>query len=111
MIDSQQASEALNDINEIARRVRQSRIYNIASLILIMWGVLVFAGNLISFFWPRTAGYIWLAVEVVGTAGWFAISAFTRPRTGVSTFDLRILVAFLLFQRQFVQSFMRAGIR
>ena len=28
MIDSQQASEALADIKDIARRVRQSRIYN-----------------------------------------------------------------------------------
>ena len=49
MIDSQQASEALADIRTIARRVRQSRIYNIASLMLIMWGALVFAGNLGSF--------------------------------------------------------------
>ena len=49
MIDSRQASEALDDINEIARRVRQSRIYNLASLMLIMWGALVFAGNIGSF--------------------------------------------------------------
>ena len=46
MIDSQQASEALADINDIVRRVRQSRIYNLASLMLIMWGALVFAGYL-----------------------------------------------------------------
>ena len=32
-IDSKQASEALADINDIVRRVRQSRIYNLASLI------------------------------------------------------------------------------
>ena len=44
MIDSQQASEALAEINEIAQRVRQSRIYELASLMLIMWGALVFAG-------------------------------------------------------------------
>ena len=49
MIDSQQASEALADINEMTRRVRQSRIYNLASLMLIMWGALVFAGYLGSF--------------------------------------------------------------
>ena len=62
MIDSREASEALADINEIARRVRQSRIYNLASLMLIMWGVLVFAGNLGSFLAPRQAGYFWIAV-------------------------------------------------
>jgi hypothetical protein len=97
MIDSQQASEALADINAIARRVRQSRIYNLASLLMTMWGVLVFVGNIASFAWPRSAGYIWLAVNLVGLAGSFAVSAFTYARTGVRTFDLRTLMAFLLF--------------
>jgi hypothetical protein len=97
MIDSQQASEALADINAIARRVRQSRIYNLASLLMTMWGALVFVGNIASFAWPRSAGYIWIAVNVVGLAGSFAVSAFTYARTGVRTFDLRTLMAFLLF--------------
>ncbi len=69
MIDSQQASEALADIDEMTRRVRQSRIYNLASLMLIMWGALVFAGYLGSFLWPRMAGYIWIAVECGGRRG------------------------------------------
>src|SRR6202022_1434200 len=97
MIDSKQASEALTEINEIARRVRQSRIYNIASLILIMWGALVFAGNIASFLSPRTAGYGWLAVYVAGIAGSFAITPSVFPQTGIRTFDIPILVAFLLF--------------
>ena len=74
MIDRQQASAALDDIGEIVRRVRQSRIYNLASLIIVMWGVLVFAGNIASFLAPRLAGYAWLAVYGVGIAGSFAIS-------------------------------------
>ena len=97
MIDSQQASEALAEINEMARRVRQSRIYNLASLMLIMWGALVFAGYLGSFLWPRYAGYFWIVLNVAGIAGSFAISAVGYPRTGVRTFDLRALIAFLLF--------------
>ena len=97
MIDSQQASEALNDINDIVRRVRQSRIYDIASLMMIMWGVLVFAANIVSFLWPRLAGYSWLAVYVTGIAGSFVISRAGHARTGVRTFDGRVLVAFLLF--------------
>jgi hypothetical protein len=95
MIDSQQASEALAEINEMARRVRQSRIYNLASLMLIVWGV--FAGYLGSFLLPRYAGYIWIAVNVAGVAGSFAISALTYPKSGVRTFDFRMLIAFLLF--------------
>lgn len=96
-IDRQQAASALSDIDSIVRRVRQSRIYNLASLMLIMWGALVFAGNVASFIWPRYAGYVWIAVNATGIAGSFAISAFGYPRTGVRTFDVRMLAAFLLF--------------
>jgi hypothetical protein len=97
MIDSQQASEALAEINEMTRRVRQSRIYNLASLMLIMWGALVFAGYLGSFLLPRYAGYFWIAVNVAGVAGSFAISALGYPKTGIRTFDVRMLIALLLF--------------
>jgi hypothetical protein len=97
MIDSQQASEALADISEMTRRVRQSRIYNLASLMLIMWGALVFAGYLGSFLLPRYAGYLWAALNLAGVAGSFAISAFGYPRSGIRTFDVRMLIAFLLF--------------
>jgi uncharacterized membrane protein YeaQ/YmgE (transglycosylase-associated protein family) len=96
-IDPREAASALSDIDSIVRRVRQSRIYNLASLILIMWGVLVFAGNIASFLSPRTAGYGWLAVYVAGIAGSFVISTVSYPRTGIRTFDFRMLVAFLLF--------------
>jgi hypothetical protein len=96
-IDSQQATEALADINEIVRRVRQSRIYNIASLMLILWGVLVFAGYLLNYLAPRYGGYGWVAVYVAGIVGCVLISAFNRKRTGVRTLDVRMLVAFLLF--------------
>ena len=97
MIDSQQATEALADINDIVRRVRQSRIYHLASLMLIMWGALVFAGNIASFLSPRYAGYVWIAVNVAGIAGSFAISALAYPKSGVRSFDARVLMALLLF--------------
>jgi hypothetical protein len=97
MIDSREASEALAEINEMTRRVRQSRIYNLASLMLIMWGALVFAGYLGSFLLPRQAGYFWAALNVAGVAGSFAISTIGYPKTGIQTFDVRMLIAFLLF--------------
>jgi len=46
MIDSKQAADALSDIDDIVRRVRQSQIYDSASWIMTWWGVLVFAGNI-----------------------------------------------------------------
>ena len=97
MIDRQQASEALAQIDDIARRVRQSRIYDLASLLLILWGVLVFAGYLVTWLTPRYAGYAWPAVYIAGIAGSAAISASNRARSGVRSFDIRMFAAFLLF--------------
>jgi hypothetical protein len=96
-IDSREAASALSDIAEIARRVRQSTIYNLASLMLIMWGVLVFAGYLVTWLSPRNAGYAWLAVYVAGIIGTVVISTYNRARSGIRTFDVRVLAAFLLF--------------
>jgi len=96
-IESREAAAALNDISEIARRVRQSTIYNLASLMLIMWGGLTFAGYLASYLWPRYAGYGWIAVYVAGIVGTIIISPLNQARSGVRTFDLRMFAAFLLF--------------
>jgi hypothetical protein len=96
-IDPREAASALADIDQIARRVRQSRIYDFASLMLIVWGVLIFAGNIASFLWPRHAGYVWVAVNVMGVAGSFAVSAFAGRRMSGPGYDLRVVAAFLLF--------------
>ena len=96
-IDREQAASALSDIDSIVRRVRQSRIYNLASLMLIMWGVLVFAGYVLNFLSPRNGAMIWIALDVAGIAGSFAISRYDYARDGIRTFDLRMLAAFLLF--------------
>jgi hypothetical protein len=97
MIDSKQATEALTDIDSIVRRVRQSRIYNFSSLMLIMWGALVFAGYVTSYIWPRTNGLHWIVLDVIGLAGSLAIGASTRQRAGVNTFNTRFLTASVLF--------------
>ena len=97
MIDRQQASEALAQIDDIARRVRQSRIYHLASLMLILWGALVFAGYLVTWLTPRYAGYAWPAVYIGGIAGSAAISVSDRARSGGRSFDIRMFAAFLLF--------------
>jgi hypothetical protein len=96
-IDRRQAREALSDIDDIVRRVRQSRLYDLNSQIMVLWGVLVFAGNVATWLWPRYGGYVWLAVDVVGVAGMAAISVMNYSRTRVRTFDFRTLVVFVLF--------------
>ncbi len=100
MIDSKQAASALAEIDDIVQRVRQSRIYDLASQVMIMWGVLVFVANIATWLWPREAYYYWLAVYVLGIAGSFAISSANRTATGFRSFDMRVLLAFLMWRQQ-----------
>jgi hypothetical protein len=97
-ISAKEAAQALNDIEEIVQRVRQSRTYEIASLMAILWGILVFAGNLATWLAPRQGGYIWIGVNVVGVASVFAISLFHFPKDEARRgFDARVAIAFVLF--------------
>ena len=97
MIDSKQAAEALADIDDMVHRVRQSRVYDLASQMMILWGGLVFAANIATWLLPHGANYYWLGVYVLGIAGTFAISAANRASTGGRGFDMRVLFAFLMF--------------
>src|ERR1700704_5814350 len=96
-IDRRQGRGGLSDIDDIVRRVRQSRLCDLNSQIMVLWGVLVFAGNVATWLWPRYGGYVWLAVDVVGVAGMAAISVMNYSRTRVRTFDVRTLAVFVLF--------------
>ena len=96
-IGPRDAAQALNDIEQMVQRVRQSRTYDIASLMMILWGVLVFAGNIATFAWPRYGSYIWIGVNAAGVAGSFAVTLFQIPGTVGRNFDLRMALAFLLF--------------
>jgi hypothetical protein len=95
--DAKQAADALNDIELIVQRVRQSRIYDIASQIAIVAGVLVLAGNIANYLTPRHAGFIWIAVNVLTVASVAALSTMGPRMAGVETFNFRMLAAFLLF--------------
>ena len=97
VIDRQQARQALADIADIVHRVRQSQIYDLNSQVMVLWGVLAFAGNVATWLWPRHGGFIWIAVDVLGVAGMFAISVSNYARTRLRSFDLRVLAVFLLF--------------
>jgi hypothetical protein len=96
-IGAKEAVEALNDIEQIVQRVRQSRIYDISSQIMIAAGVLVLAGNLANFLTPRHAGFIWISVNVLTVASAAALSTMGGRMAGVQAFDFRVLGAFVLF--------------
>jgi hypothetical protein len=96
-IDPREAAQALNDIERIVQRVRKSRTYDIASQMMILWGVLVIAGNLLTFASPRYGGYIWIGVNTMGALGAIAISMFRFPGAVGRGFDAQMAIAFLLF--------------
>lgn len=95
-IDRNEAAQALSDIDAITTRVRQSRIYNLTSLILILWGVVIFTAYIAGMVLPRSQGVIWVVFNVIGVIGSFAISLFVHEKSGVRTFDWRALAALAL---------------
>ncbi len=97
MIDSKEASAALADIKDMVARVRQSRIYDRASLIAIVCGVLVAAGNIANFLVPPYWSVIWITVNVLNVLAVASISMIDYPKTRVRSFDVRVLAAFVLF--------------
>lgn len=95
-IDAREAAQALSDINDIVRRVRQSRTYDVASQMIILWGVLVLAGNLLNYGWPRQGAAIWIGVNLLGVVGSLAIAFSFARRKGRQRVGVRILVAFVM---------------
>jgi len=96
-IDPKEAAQALNDVDQIVRRVRQSRIYDLASKVMIVAGVLVVAGNIAHFIMPRYGGYIWITVNVLNVASVAALFTMGGKQVGAPQFDFSVLAAFLLF--------------
>jgi len=96
-IDAKEAASALSDIASIAHRVRQSTIYKLASLMLILWGGVSCVGYLLTYLSAPTAYYTWVAVYVVGIAGSTVIATVQRRQSGIRMLDLRMSVAAALF--------------
>jgi hypothetical protein len=96
-IDRKEASAALSEIGEIVRRVRQSRIYDLASQIMIAAGALVVAGNLTNFVFPRHGAYIWITVNILNVVVAAVIATRGARTSGIQPFDYRVFAAFALF--------------
>jgi len=99
-IDPTEAAASLQDIATVEHRTRAAVFYGGSQTIFIMWGILVACGYALTEFNPRSAGMIWLAVTIVGTAATAVIIGYrmrTRPRAAR---DWRIvwgMVALMLF--------------
>ena len=95
-IDKSEAAAALDDIASIVERVKQSTFYRNAAAILVMWGVLVACGYLVTYLMPARGGMIWTALHIAGTGGTIALLRRQRLHEGRAA-DLRALAALALF--------------
>ena len=95
-IDRTEAAAALLDIEAIARRVKQSTFYRIASGSMIAWGVLVAIGHATTHFVPWRAPTVWIVCDSVGLVA-TAVMVFRATRGRAGGFDLRFPGAMLLF--------------
>jgi hypothetical protein len=95
-IGPNEAHAALLDIESVARKVRQSSWYRLASTTIMLWGFLVALGYCATQFAPKSWPLIWLAVNGIGIIATFALRVHCA-RTSNQSFDARSLIAILLF--------------
>jgi hypothetical protein len=100
-IDPKEAASALSDIDSIVHRVRRSQTYQVGSLMLILWGVLVFAGMLffafgilwsiaLGHFTPRQLGVFWPTyfMMIYTIVGLWVGAAFVAIGLGITTLTM-----------------------
>jgi hypothetical protein len=94
-IRSDEAAAMLADVDDVVAKVKQSRIYRNAALIIVLWGVVDLVRDILIAIWPAWFGPRWFFIDAVGVAGTIALL-----RAGASPagrFPFRILAAFALF--------------
>jgi hypothetical protein len=94
-IKPSEASAMLADVDAIIAKVKRSRIYCRTGDIMIVWGLIVIAGNLLCSLAPRWSAWIWIVVDGLGLVATFFMLQRGAPRQG--RFPLRFLAAFVLF--------------
>jgi hypothetical protein len=94
-IRSEEAAAMLADVDSVVARVKQSRIYRNAALIIILWGVVDLVRDLLVAVGPRWFGPRWFLIDLIGVAGTLVL--LRNGASPISRFPFRILAAFALF--------------
>jgi hypothetical protein len=94
-IRSDEAAAMLADVESVVSKVKQSRIYRSAALIMVLWGVVAFVRDGLIAIAPAWFGPRWFLIDAIGVAGTIALLRFGASSAG--RFPLRALAAFALF--------------
>ena len=95
IIRSDEAAAMLADVESVVARVKQSRVYRSAALIIILWGAVDLVRDILIAFGPAWFAPRWFLADAVGVVGTIALLRFGPAPAG--RFPLRILAAFALF--------------
>jgi hypothetical protein len=94
-IRSDEAAAMLADVDRVVAKVKQSRIYHSAALIIMVWGVVDLVRDGLIALAPMWFGQRWFFIDAIGVAGTVAI--LRRNTVTGARLPLRTLAAFLLF--------------
>jgi hypothetical protein len=95
-IDPPTATAALDDIERIVQRVKQSQIYRNAALIMILWGVIIACANVSAYLAPQAARSIWIGAQGLGAVATIGVSML-RPQPRAHGGGRILAAALLLF--------------
>ena len=94
-IGSDQAAAMLADVDSVVAKVKQSRIYRSAALIIILWGVVNLVRDGLIALAPAWFGPRWLVIDAAGVVGTLAVLRWVAQPG--ARLPLRTLAAFCLF--------------
>jgi len=94
-IRSDEAARMLADVDSVVAKVKQSRIYRSAALIIMLWGAINLARDGLIALAPGWFGPRWFLVDAIGIAGTIAILGYSGAGPG-ARLPMRTLAAFLL---------------
>ena len=94
-IRSDEAAAMLADVDGVVAKVKQSRIYRSAALIIMLWGVINVVRDGAIAIAPMWFGPRWFFIDAIGVAG--TIALLSRTAVAGARLPLRTLAAFLLF--------------
>ena len=94
-IGSDEAARMLADVDSVVAKVKQSRIYRSAALIIMLWGAINLARDGLIALAPGWFGPRWFLVDAIGIAG--TIVVLSRGATAGARPPMRTLAPFLLF--------------
>jgi hypothetical protein len=95
-IEKAEAAAALDEIDMIVARVKQSRIYRNAGAMLILWGALCALGYVLTYLKPPSANLIWAGIVTAGTIASLAISVDRGPVTGRYRWRIFAMIALII---------------